>query len=207
MKKKIFLSAIIILFIFFLTGCGKNNDNNKFVNTKEDVINYLSEKYPDDNFDSIEYEGETNALYSGCKKNNSWTVRSTETNVTFKVYGTDYYGAYYCTYDIDDSYFTSYTSQFLEVNNYTKTHNVSYNIIEIYIEDFNNLDEVAKYVLDLSNSLKNDTKFNSLKEKNTESFNININKDYLYVTSFKIEEINNITTIKNTIENAMNNNS
>ena len=86
-------------------------------------------------------------------------------------------------------------------------HNVSYNIIEIYIEDFNNLDEVAKYVLDLSNSLKNDAKFNSLKEKNTESFNININKDYLYVTSFKIEEINNITTIKNTIENAMNNNS
>ena len=59
MKKKIFLSAIIFIFIFFLTGCGKNNDNNKFVNTKEDVINYLSEKYPDDNFDSIEYEGET----------------------------------------------------------------------------------------------------------------------------------------------------
>lgn len=109
MKKK---SIVLIIFLILvsilctLTGCG--NSNKTGLETKNDVENYLKEKYPNEQFEISDREEIDITYFVGEKekrvKGFSYKVKSKTTNIEFTVKNDYQYNSIRHVYSIEDNY-------------------------------------------------------------------------------------------------------
>ena len=86
MKKTLYLIIVVILFSL-VVGCGFNSTKETrnikpyLLQTENDVLNYLSSTYPDENFEIIRWEYQNK--YTNAR---NWYIKSLDTNIEFKLY-------------------------------------------------------------------------------------------------------------------------